>query len=87
MFKREIGDEYVVPYNPWILMQFNCHCNVQVCASRACIGYLYKYVFKGVDRAKIHFSRVDPETGMRESDSGQNEVDEYHYGRYLSAAC
>lgn len=77
-------DRLVVPYNPWILMTFNCHCNVQVCCSRACIGYLYKYVFKGVDKAKVNFNRIDPETG--EVISSSNEIDEYHDGRYLSAA-
>eukprot|EP00961_Rhodomonas_salina_P119901 1613513-Rhodomonas_salina.1 len=29
MFKLLEGYEMVVPYNPWVLMQLNCHCNVQ----------------------------------------------------------
>eukprot|EP00961_Rhodomonas_salina_P200674 2707220-Rhodomonas_salina.1 len=86
MFKRLEGDEMVVPYNPWVLMQLNCHCNVHVCCSCACIGYLYKYVFKGVDRAKINFNCVNPETGEIQTSAESNQIDEFHDGLYLSAA-
>ncbi len=64
-------------------MMFNAHCNVQVCCSKACIGYLYKYVFKGVDRASMGFQKVDKETGeVERSDKLQDYLD----GCYVSAA-
>ena len=83
LLRRRESDQFVVPYNPWILMMFNAHCNVQVCCSKACIGYLYKYVFKGVDRASMGFQRVDKDTGeVEKSDKLQDYLD----GRYVSAA-
>ena len=82
-FKRlQEEDRLVVPYNPWMLMLFDCHVNVQVCCSRSCIGYLYKYVFKGVDKAEIAFSRIDAEHPYG---SDENELDHFLNGRYLSA--
>jgi hypothetical protein len=41
----------VVPYNPYLSLLFNCHINVEVCTSIAVVKYLYKYVYKGHDRA------------------------------------
>jgi hypothetical protein len=41
----------VVPYNPYLSLFFNCHINVEVCTSVAAVKYLYKYVYKGHDRA------------------------------------
>jgi hypothetical protein len=64
-------------------MMFNAHCNIQVCCSKACIGYLYKYVFKGVDRASMGFQKVDKETGEVEK---SDKLQEYLDCRYVSAA-
>jgi hypothetical protein len=41
----------VVPYNSYLSLLFNCHINVEVCTSVAAVKYLYKYVYKGHDRA------------------------------------
>jgi len=43
----------VVPYNPYLSLLFNCHINVEVCTSVAVVKYLYKYVYKGHDRAQV----------------------------------
>ena len=39
-------DDWVVPYNPLLLMLFNCHINIEVSTHRRCFKYVYKYVFK-----------------------------------------
>jgi hypothetical protein len=44
-------NRWVVPYNPYLSLLFNCHINVKVCTSIAVVKYLYKYVCKGHDRA------------------------------------
>lgn len=36
-----IDDRWVVPYNPYLLETFDCHINVEVCASRKCFKYVY----------------------------------------------
>ena len=44
----EIGDEFVVPYNAYLLMKFDAHINVEVCSYFTAVKYLYKYVYKGI---------------------------------------
>jgi len=39
-YRRGEGDEFIVPYNPWMLLDFECHMNVECAASSNCIAYL-----------------------------------------------
>jgi hypothetical protein len=41
-------------------MRYQCHINVEVCSSITVVKYLYKYVYKGHDRA---LAVVQPEAG------------------------
>ncbi|XP_053667903.1 ATP-dependent DNA helicase PIF1-like [Anopheles marshallii] len=55
-----LDNRHVVPYNPWFSHKYDCHINVEVCTSITGVKYLYKYVYKGNDRAAVSFvSRVD----------------------------
>ena len=36
------GDEFIVPYNPWILLWTKTHVNVEIAATVNVIAYLYK---------------------------------------------
>ena len=42
---------WVVPYNPRLL-ETN-HLNVEICTSIKAVKYLYKYMYKGPDRANM----------------------------------
>ncbi len=44
-------NRWVVPYNPYLSLLFNCHINVEVCTFVTAVKYLYKYIYKGHDRA------------------------------------
>jgi len=37
----------VVPHNPYLFAKYNCHINVEVCASVKAIKYIHKYIYKG----------------------------------------
>ncbi|KAF0748275.1 hypothetical protein AaE_007399, partial [Aphanomyces astaci] len=50
---------WVVPYCPRLSLQYNCHINVEVCSSIHCVKYLYKYVYKGHDRADVEVNLND----------------------------
>lgn len=38
----EGGDEFIVPYNPWMLLWSKTHVNVEIAATVNVIAYLYK---------------------------------------------
>ena len=42
----------VVPYNPYLSKRLKCHINVEYCGSIKAVKYLYKYTYKGHDRAR-----------------------------------
>ena len=48
---RIIHNGWVVPYNVYLSLRYNCHINVEATASPKAIKYLFKYVHKGNDRA------------------------------------
>ncbi|KAI5423335.1 hypothetical protein KIW84_046347 [Lathyrus oleraceus] len=50
---RSIDNRWVVPYNPWLLLKYDYHINVDICSSIKSIKYLYKYVYKGPDRVAM----------------------------------
>uniref|UniRef100_I1Q7F0 Helitron helicase-like domain-containing protein n=1 Tax=Oryza glaberrima TaxID=4538 RepID=I1Q7F0_ORYGL len=58
-----LDNRWVVPYNPGLLMRYNCHINVEACASIKSVKYLYKYVYKGHDCASFS---VDPSGEINE---------------------
>ena len=70
---------HVVPYNPYLLTKYNCHINVEIATSITAVKYLFKYVYKGHDRASIS---VINRPGSDQID----EISEYLDSRYVSAA-
>ncbi|XP_057338433.1 uncharacterized protein LOC130676299 [Microplitis mediator] len=46
-------NRHVVPYNATLLETFNCHINVEIVSSVRVVKYLYKYVYKGHDKAGV----------------------------------
>ena len=49
-----VNNMFVVPYNPYLLLKFNSHINLEVCSSVLCVKYLFKYCYnKGHDCAFI----------------------------------
>ncbi|XP_057723997.1 uncharacterized protein LOC130939953 [Arachis stenosperma] len=48
-----VDNRWVVPYNPWLLLKYDCHINVEICSSIKSIKYLYKYCYKGPNRVAM----------------------------------
>src|SRR5205807_835973 len=63
----------VVPYPPELLVQFQCHINLEVCASIKSVKYIHKYIYKGHDRATL------------EMQGATDEVKTYLDSRYISS--
>ena len=48
-----IDNRWVVPYNPFLLMKYDAHINVEVCNSIMATKYIFKYTNKPPDYASI----------------------------------
>ncbi len=49
----ELDNCWVVPHNVYLLTKYDAHINVEVCNNIRAVKYLFKYVYKGHDRATI----------------------------------
>jgi PIF1-like helicase/Helitron helicase-like domain at N-terminus/Helicase len=67
-----VGNEWVVPYNPYLTWKYQAHINVEVCSTIRAIKYIHKYIYKGSDRA----------TAELELD----EIKRYISGRYIGSS-
>jgi hypothetical protein len=53
----ELDNCWVVLHNVYLLTKYDAHINVQVCNNIRAIKYLFKYIYKGHDRATVEISR------------------------------
>ena len=70
-----VDNSWVAPYKPWLLLLYDCHINVEICASIKSVKYLYKYVYKGPDRVAIEV----------QSDSEIDEIRQFVDARWVCA--
>jgi hypothetical protein len=76
-------NRWVVPYNPYLCAKFNAHINVEICSHVGVVKCLYKYVYKGHDRAALEVSRADGEA-IQEQDV--DEIKQFLDSRYISCS-
>ena len=67
----EVDNRFVVPFNPYLSLKYNCHINVEDCCSIKSVKYITKYICKGHDAATIELE--------------YNEIKEFRDSRYVSA--
>ncbi len=82
--KHKIDNRWVVPYNPFLSLKYNCHINVEVASSIKCVKYLFKYIYKGYDCADIKLTTSSINSN-NEIIYNHNEIDHYVNSRYISA--
>jgi hypothetical protein len=79
----EVDNRWIVPYNPYLTTKYNCHINVEICSSVQAVKYLFKYIYKGPDKAQ---TVLEP-ANAKENNQQENDVDEikdYVDARYIS---
>ncbi|XP_073363372.1 uncharacterized protein [Aegilops tauschii subsp. strangulata] len=74
---KMLDNRWVVPYNPYLLRMFNCHINVEVCSSIKAIKYIYKYIYKGHDKASFSIDQPD-------ADGNIDEIKRYVDARWVT---
>ena len=52
----DVDIRWMVPYNPWLLLKYGAHINLEACMPIKSVKYLYKYVYKGHDYIQLEFS-------------------------------
>ena len=72
-----LDNQWVVPYNPFLSARYKARINIEICSTIFAVKYLYKYVYKGHDRATVI---------LRNTDIERDEVIEYLDARYVSAS-
>jgi hypothetical protein len=55
----KLDNSWAIPFNPSLLMLYNCHINVEICSSIKAVKYLYKYIYKGSDGASYSVDKSD----------------------------
>jgi len=53
----ELDNRWVVLHNVYLLTKYDAHINVEVCNNIRAIKYMFKYIYKGHDRATVEISR------------------------------
>lgn len=71
-----VDNRNIVPYNPTLLLEFDCHINVEIVSSLASVKYLFKYLHKGTPKSSICINKDSDEF---------NEIKKFVSGRYISA--
>ena len=57
--EQPMDNRDVVPYNPLLSRKYDAHINVEVVSSVKAVKYLYKYSYKGHDRAELEATAHD----------------------------
>jgi len=75
-----VDSKWVVPHNLYLVTKYDCHINVEICSSVQAVKYLYKYIYKGSDKAMTKLEPVQPGTKI-----DIDEIKEYADSQYVSA--
>ena len=78
----DLDNRWVVPYSPKLCVKYAAHINVEVAASIRSVKYLYKYIYKGHDCARVQLNRA-PDGGDRADPP--DEIEMYLNTRYVCA--
>jgi ATP-dependent DNA helicase PIF1 len=77
---HELDNRWVVPYNPYLLQLLNCHINVEACGSIKSVKYLFKYIYKGHDRAVVAVT----EAAKADDKGSMDEIKQYRDARWVT---
>jgi hypothetical protein len=81
----ELDNRWVVPYNVYLSTKYDAHINVKVCNNIRVVKYLFKYVYKGHDRATVEISHQSDNATERNVVEA-NEIKKYLDCRYVFAS-
>ncbi|OMO52744.1 DNA helicase PIF1, ATP-dependent [Corchorus olitorius] len=82
-----LDNRFVVPHNLDLVVKYQGHINVEVCTHNRAMKYLFKYLSKGPDRARVVLEKTDIAAEEESNDTNivHNEIKTYLDCRYLCA--
>jgi hypothetical protein len=93
--QRVVDNQWIVPYNLHMENKYNAHINMEICSSIFVVKYLYKYVYKGLDRATAVLERRADMHGLENNAQAvvangewqnRDEIKAYLEGGYVFAS-
>jgi hypothetical protein len=81
----ELDNHWVVPHNVYLSTKYDAHINVEVCNNIRAVKYLFKYVYKGHDRATVEIS-CQNDNATKGNVVEADEIKKCLNCRYLSAS-
>jgi hypothetical protein len=78
---NRLDNRWIVPHNMALLKRFQAHINVEWCNKTNLLKYLFKYLAKGHDMARVGLHSMFHCPDSRAT--GINEIDNYAKSRYL----
>jgi hypothetical protein len=55
----KLDNRWAIPFNPSLLMLYNCHINIEICSSIKTVKYMYKYIYKSPNGASYTVDKSD----------------------------
>ncbi|OSX74863.1 hypothetical protein BU14_0263s0001 [Porphyra umbilicalis] len=82
----QIDNSWIVPYSPLLLEKFDCHINLEIVSSVAVVKFIYKYIYKGPDKAMVSVVAAtrDDEGGEEVGRQPRDEIQEYLDARWIA---
>lgn len=89
MGEQQFNSLWIVPYNPYLLLKYRCHINVEACATLKSVKHLHKYFFKHADAALLrvveqHANANSENNNDTTAHLNYNEIEHYLNTRYMS---
>ena len=82
IYRRTETDTLIVPHIPLLLLEMQCHVNVEYTLFSGCIAYLYKYFVKGGSSSAMRLDKKKSDIAT----GGVDEIAAFRKARILCAA-
>ena len=80
----QVDNRWTVPYNKYLLLKYDCHINLEFCASITSVKYIFKYVYQGHDCADIQTTTGEYQQENNDNVIKWDEISKFQDTRYVS---
>ncbi|KAL3115858.1 hypothetical protein niasHT_007158 [Heterodera trifolii] len=70
-----LDDSRVIPYNPYLLLKYGCHVNIEYVFGQKACKYIFKYLLKGFEKAYVQVAQRRGGASKRSGDDAEQVFD------------